>query len=466
MDSRALWFAVLLCAPLSGASPVFGGESGPPELLWFKRLGERQCDAATSVKEVNGDGFIVVGLTQSAGGSGREDYLLRISPSGELLWRTPFAEGRGDRQFAVEVIDEGFVVAGRAGPCEDVRSCAHFSKVSHDGTVLWEKGVANRLFAATEDRTGGAVEITTAPDGGFVYIGETELGGVTKVFAGKVDSEGDREWESLVDEGVAVEACCIERTREGGYIVGGISAATFVLTRLAGNGRVVWQRSYAGPSRGFSLQEVVGGFTFSGSTNGIGFAFRTDSDGDVLSQVERPNTDGAFHSRRLADGGYVVATNVGTDALLFKMDERPEVAWEKVIDENDGTLVASFEVTRDGGYVVAGVTYTSSRDLFVARLSPTGSGRFIRGDSNDDGHVNLADAVFSLSRLFGGRGEGADCLQAADSDDDGEVTLTDSVFLLQYLFRSGPRPPAPFESCGIDMTVDALGCAGAKSCGV
>ena len=82
---------------------------------------------------------------------------------------------------------------------------------------------------------------------------------------------------------------------------------------------------------------------------------------------------------------------------------------------------------------------------------------FIRGDSNDDGLLNVSDAVFTLSFLFIGD-ELPECVAAADSNDDGTVNITDVIRALNYLFMGGAgAPPPPFPEPGEDPTQD-LGC--------
>ena len=81
--------------------------------------------------------------------------------------------------------------------------------------------------------------------------------------------------------------------------------------------------------------------------------------------------------------------------------------------------------------------------------------RFLRGDSNVDGVVNLTDAVFSLEWLFRG-GRQPDCLDASDSNASRDVDIADPVHILNFLFTGGPAPPAPFPECG--GAVVALGC--------
>jgi hypothetical protein len=91
---------------------------------------------------------------------------------------------------------------------------------------------------------------------------------------------------------------------------------------------------------------------------------------------------------------------------------------------------------------------------------------FIRGDSNDDGAVDLSDASFILSTLFtSSDGPGISCADSADTDDDGVINLTDAVRLLNFLFRGGEPPAPPFQVCGGDPTGDVLpSCDGSSAC--
>ncbi|MBI4607336.1 MAG: family 10 glycosylhydrolase [Planctomycetes bacterium] len=82
--------------------------------------------------------------------------------------------------------------------------------------------------------------------------------------------------------------------------------------------------------------------------------------------------------------------------------------------------------------------------------------RFVRGDANDDGAVDISDAVAILAHLFLGGGAPR-CPDAADANDSGKLDLSDAVYLLGHLFLGGRAPPAPFPLPGRDPTEDALG---------
>lgn len=89
---------------------------------------------------------------------------------------------------------------------------------------------------------------------------------------------------------------------------------------------------------------------------------------------------------------------------------------------------------------------------------PGGPVLFIRGDSNRDGVIDIADPILTLSHLFGGVGPLLTCEDAADGNDDGALDVADPVYILGFLFASGPVPSAPFPDPGTDPTTDPLTC--------
>jgi DNA-binding beta-propeller fold protein YncE len=84
---------------------------------------------------------------------------------------------------------------------------------------------------------------------------------------------------------------------------------------------------------------------------------------------------------------------------------------------------------------------------------------FLRGDVEENGLLNISDAVSILSYLFNG-GRAPACLEAADVDDKGDLNISDAISVLGFLFLSKPAPPPPFPDPGFDPTPDGLGCGG------
>jgi len=66
--------------------------------------------------------------------------------------------------------------------------------------------------------------------------------------------------------------------------------------------------------------------------------------------------------------------------------------------------------------------------------------RYITGDANGDGIINLGDVVYLINYLYKS-GPTPNPLEAGDCNCDGLVDLGDIVFLINCLFKGG-YPPA------------------------
>ncbi len=89
-------------------------------------------------------------------------------------------------------------------------------------------------------------------------------------------------------------------------------------------------------------------------------------------------------------------------------------------------------------------------------LEVAGGAAFRRGDANDDGAIEIADAIFVLAFLFA-HGKAPACFDAADVNDSAGgdaagIDIADAVYLLAYLFGGGAPPAFPFDACGYDRT--------------
>ena len=80
-------------------------------------------------------------------------------------------------------------------------------------------------------------------------------------------------------------------------------------------------------------------------------------------------------------------------------------------------------------------------------LGYTGAGpRFVRGDANGDGNVNISDAVAILNHLY--LGGPAECLEAMDADRSRRVDISDPIVLIRRLILGGRAPQPPYPDCG------------------
>ena len=126
-----------------------------------------------------------------------------------------------------------------------------------------------------------------------------------------------------------------------------------------------------------------------------------------------------------------------------------------------------FDHTRDGGVIYARTDDVGA--LGLVKFAPVAeSVPFMRGHTNTDGALEVADAVCFLTYLFGPptdpcKESVAQCLDAADANDDGRLNISDAVMILRHVFMGNELPP-PFETCGPDVSADELGCFSFEAC--
>jgi PKD repeat protein len=129
--------------------------------------------------------------------------------------------------------------------------------------------------------------------------------------------------------------------------------------------------------------------------------------------------------------------------------ESPSTSPQHVYSEA-GSYTVTLTVTGPGG--VDAMTVVDA--IVVGEALPG----FIRADANQDQALDIADAVFILTYLFGGGSDGG-CSSAIDANDDGANNVADAVTVLDHLFSAGSPILPPFPGCGVDPTPDALECS-------
>jgi hypothetical protein len=101
--------------------------------------------------------------------------------------------------------------------------------------------------------------------------------------------------------------------------------------------------------------------------------------------------------------------------------------------------------------------FTDKLDITLLPGADNTKPQFIRGDSNNDARVDIADGIWIINELFYG-GTATACKLAADANADGTRNITDAMYIFNYQLQPGatpgnlfPAPPAPYPNCG---TVD------------
>ena len=164
---------------------------------------------------------------------------------------------------------------------------------------------------------------------------------------------------------------------------------------------------------------------------------------------------GAYRDSRSFYGTFDQTGNV------WEWNEEVSGAFRRLRGPSWGDTINFIAVNYPPDHRAAGGPYFGFR---VASRALSSSGSFRRGDCNDDGNVDISDAVFALNSLFFG-GRDPDCEVACDSSDDGTIDISDAISVLGALFLGQDPLPSPgMSECGLDPTPDDLDCARNEIC--
>ena len=177
--------------------------------------------------------------------------------------------------------------------------------------------------------------------------------------------------------------------------------------------------------------------------------------------------------RSQADGVAAVIKDIPTWVFHGSADRVVPVDWSRAIVEamrNAGGMPRYTEY-RGSPHNIWTLTYrdrvATLYPWLYSQALPGGAPRFVRGDADSNGVIELTDGIRILGFLFLDD-PAPSCLDAADALDDGVLNLTDAIRIFGWLFTGGsaPDPPGPrpglatyrVENCGLDKTDDTLGC--------
>ena len=212
------------------------------------------------------------------------------------------------------------------------------------------------------------------------------------------------QWQKTFGGTYGDEAQVVQQTTDGGYIVAGYTSSNdgdvfgnngsldFWMIKLNADGAVQWKKTYGGSldESIYGMQQTLdGGFMAVGytrSTNGDvsghngyfdAWVLKLDQNGNIQWQKALGGSDWeeAWDVQQTADGGYIVVgrsrfpdgdvtINHGdADFWIVKLSSTGIIEWQRSHGGNDEDIAYAVKQTPDGGYIVAGESYSTEGDV-------------------------------------------------------------------------------------------------------
>jgi len=203
----------------------------------------------------------------------------------------------------------------------------------------------------------------------------------------------------------------LSQTSDGGYIIVGYTDALndgdydISLIRTDQHGNHLWSRTFGGLGwdLGLSVQQTLDeGYIVTGNTPGEGgnsdvWLIKTDEDGNLIwSQTfGGPYAESGQCVVQLNDGGYVIAgitysLEQSSDVWLIKTDANGNELWSQTYGGNDPDYAYDVILTDDGGYLLTGGTQSfgaGGSDMYMVKTDSEGVEQWsqVIGGPTDEG---------------------------------------------------------------------------------
>lgn len=365
-----------------------------------KTYGGVYAEAGFSVQQTSDGGYILAGRTVSFGGNLQNNvYLIKTDSVGDTIWTKYYVGPSGDIVREVEqTYDGGYIIVGETNS---------FGAGSHDIYLIKTDAQGDTAWTRTYGSTGWdeGYSVTQTSDSGYVLTGffsDDSTSDVADAIVMKINSVADTTFWTRTfgaingthgDAGFSVQ-----QTSDGGYVVAGLFASNdmndqALLVKMDPSGDTTWLKSFGGVSseKAWSVQQTSdGGFIVVGTTLSFGagdfdvYVIRTDANGNTAWTKTYGGTD-LDEGRSVwqtTDGGFIIAGftysfGAGSrDVYLIKINSFGDVLWEKTYGGVSAEIGYSVQQTEDGGYIVVGETSSfgaGNLDVYLIKTDSLGN---------------------------------------------------------------------------------------------
>jgi PGF-CTERM protein len=289
----------------------------------------------------------------------------KASPPDEEWNRTYEVSGITSVESFQQTADSGYIIAG------NTRLNVFVLKTGPTGSEQW-----NITFGGTfsDDRVKSVLHTS---DGGYLIAGSTSAcwdDCPNDVWLIKMNMQGQEQWNLTLGGIGDEEIAFVQQTADGGYFLIGNTASHTAYSsiiwfvKVDSNGNIQWNNTFreTGQDSAYSVSQVPDGYIIAGGIKSYYWLVKTDTKGEVQwKHTFRGIICGGSEQsiQQTRDGGYIIAgiTPSGVnhnDFLLVKTDSNGTEQWYRTFGGSGVEVNPSVRLSPDGGYILGGRTFS------------------------------------------------------------------------------------------------------------
>ncbi|MBK8848017.1 MAG: T9SS type A sorting domain-containing protein [Bacteroidetes bacterium] len=330
-------------------------------VVWKKIYGGNNDDRCYDVQQTSDGGYILAGTSNSTDGNisnnkgGFDMWIVKLNASGNITWKKNLGGSDDDAAYSIdELAGGGYVVAGESksetGDLDNNKGGYDFwiVKLTATGNLVWEMN-----YGGSSDESAKSVQ--QCSDGSFIVAGETTSNdydvsnnkGAYDFWVLRLRPNGTIRWKNTYGGTSQDNAYSVTQIANGNFIVVGETESNngnvpnnsggddFLVMNLKGSGAILWSKTFGGESH-------------------------------ENARFVRETTDGAVvvAGKTESNSGDVTNPKGGHDFWVIKVTKSSgNLEWQKTLGGFDNDFAYGIDVTADGAQVVVGASESDDGDL-------------------------------------------------------------------------------------------------------
>lgn len=397
-------------------------------IVWKKNFGLPHEDGGNGILACRNGDFLITGHTNNTSDIECDEYFVRISDNGEIVWKYQIGEVLDDvASFAVEA-ENGYIYAvGRTENYHADHMDMLLTCLRPDGSVVFQKAIGTSLqdYAYSLDLT---------PDGNIVIGGYSQVNfnaGTEDIYIVKCTMTGEEIWETAISNPGTDKIHRIICENDGTIMAFGCESTLdkdkeAMIVCLSPEGNILWKNQYGGLNADqfyAAEKDPGGGWLCTGITQSYGdeagdtFVAFINQSGDLIS-LRFFGTEGEDQARCIAiceDGSYIIAGR--------SQQEMPDHFQASMIKTDDSGAVSTVKTAAQLAIIIYPNPFTEEVHFLIPDDTSPKRIEVYTLDGKLLFQASFSTSFFTIEKAFLGEG----ILIYRILNDKGEVTNTGRI---------------------------------------